>query len=188
MSILATIQRLIQGSPDAQAATSRMIEILAAEAIKSGQPDALVAVAAQWENLLEGSTNALMPAATPSFDDPINFTTAEELKPVVIEIMQQCYLGGVVEVTNGTIKKAINTRVLSKGGWKDGDLQDSDPKPGVQPLWHKTLSQALYELRQTGDVSNDPRAWRTYRLAPQHLPLLPATQEPKQLTSWEEIA
>jgi hypothetical protein len=188
MSILATIQRLIQGSPDAQAATSRMIEILAAEAIKSGQPDALVAVAAQWENLLEGSTNALMPASATSFATPINFTTAEEMKPVVIEILQQCYLGGVVEVTNGTIKKAINSHVLSNGGWKDGDLQDSDPKPGIQPLWHKTLSQALFEMRQTGDISNDPKAWRTYRLAPQHLPLLPGTQEPRQLTAWEEVA
>ena len=37
-----------RGSPDAQAATAKMIEILAAEAIKTGQPDALVAVAAQW--------------------------------------------------------------------------------------------------------------------------------------------
>ena len=187
MSIIDTIKSLIKGSPDAQAATAKMIEILAAEAIKTGQPDALVAVAAQWENLLEGNSRALAPASVnPSAH--LDYTTAATLKPIVIKIMQQAYLGGVIEITNGTLKKALNTYMLANGGWEDADLQDNDPKPGVQPLWWSTLSQALYELRQQGDVSNDARAWRTYQLAPQHLPMLPGTQEPKALaTDWEIV-
>lgn len=187
MSIIDTIKRLINGSPDAQAATSKMIEVLAAEAVKTGNPDALVAVAAQWEQLLEGAVKAL-----PSFSDSggahVDFTTAAELKPLVIKVMQNAYLGGITEVTNGTIKKQINTFKLASGGWKDADLQDNDPKPGIQPLWWSTLSQALSELRQSGDISNDARAWRTYTLAPQHLPMLPGAAEPKSLAGdWEVV-
>ena len=187
MSIIDTIKSLIKGSPDAQAATAKMIEILAAEAIKTGQPDALVAVAAQWENLLEGNSRALAPASVnPSAH--LDYTTAATLKPLVIRIMQQAYLGGVVEITNGTLKKALNTYMLTNGGWKDADLQDNDPKPGVQPLWWSTLSQALFELRQQGDVSNDARAWRTYSLAPQHLPMLEGVKAAPSLASWEAVA
>jgi hypothetical protein len=188
MSIIDTIKSLINGSPDAQAATAKMIEILAAEAIKTGQPDALVAVAAQWENLLEGNSRALAPASVdPSVQ--IDYTTAATLKPLVIKIMQQAYLGGVVEITNGTLKKALNTYMLANGGWKDADLQDNDPKPGIQPLWWSTLSCALYELRQTGDVSNDAKAWRTYSLAPHHIPLLSGSQPaPSLAPSWEPVA
>ncbi len=196
MSIIDTIKSLIKGSPDAQAATAKMIEILATEAIKTGQPDALVAVAAQWENLLEGNSRALAPASV----DPsvhIDYTTAATLKPLVIKIMQQAYLGGVVEITNGTLKKALNTYMLANGGWKDADLQDNDPKPGIQPLWWSTLSCALYELRQQGDVSNDARAWRTYQLAPHHLPTIEGRQEAPALSpavdcgdafGWETVA
>lgn len=189
MSILDTIKRLINGSPDAQAATSKMIEVLAAEAIKTGNPDALVAVAAQWEQLLDGS-----PAALPSSDKvclPVsssNFTSALELQPIVIKIMQNAYLGGVMEVTTGTIQKQLNQYMLAHGGWKDGDLEDVDPRPGIQHRWKKTLSVALKDMRDSGDISNDPRAWKTYVLAPRHLPLLPAGEEPKQLTGqWELV-
>lgn len=187
MSIIDTIKNLIKGSPDAQAATAKMIEILAAEAIKTGQPDALVAVAAQWENLLEGNSRALAPASV-SPSAHLDYTTAATLKPLVIKIMQQAYLGGVIEITNGTLKKALNTYMLANGGWKDADLQDNDPKPGVQPLWWATLSQALFELRQQGDVSNDAKAWRTYQLAPQHLPMIEGVREVKSLASWEPVA
>ena len=118
----------------------------------------------------------------------LDYTSAATMKPIVIKIMQQAYIGGVVEITNGTLKKALNTYMLANGGWTDADLQDNDPKPGVQPLWWSTLSQALYELRQTGDVSNDARAWRTYQLAPQHLPMLNGVKAAPSLTSWEAVA
>lgn len=187
MTIIDTIRRLINGSPDAKAATSRMIEVLAAEAVKTGNPDALVAVAAQWEQLLEGSVKAL-----PSYSDSgiahADRTSAADMKPIVIRIMQNAYVGGITEVTNGTIKKQLNTYVLANGGWKDGDLHDNDPAPGIQPLWWATLSQALNEMRQAGDISNDARAWRTYTLAPQHLPLLPGTAVPRELAGeWEVV-
>lgn len=188
MSIFDTIKRLIKGSPDAQAATQHMIQVLAAEAVKTGNPDALVAVAAQWEQLQEGRA---LPAARSEAADSghiFDFTTAAELKPLVIKVMQNAYIGGITEVTNGTIKKQVNTFKLANGGWKDADLQDNDPAPGIQPLWWSTLSQALSELRQSGDISNDARAWRTYTLAPQHLPMLPGAAEPKSLCAgWEEV-
>ena len=188
MSIFDQIKRLIKGSPDAQAATQHMIEVLAGEAVKTGNPDALVAVAAQWEQLLEGG-QAQLPSAQHSLAAAhVDFTTAAEMKPLVIKVMQNAYLGGISEVTNGTIKKQLNTYKVANGGWKDADLQDNDPKPGIQPLWWSTLSQALSELRQSGDISNDARAWRTYTLAPQHLPLLPGAQEPKSLVGdWEVV-
>lgn len=188
MSIIDTIKRLINGSPDAQAATQHMIQALALEAVKTGQPDALVAVAAQWEQLMEGSAKAL-PAEVGSPNAIRDYTSAAEMKPLVLKIMQNAYLGGVIEVTNGTIKKQMNTYVMANGGWKDGDLHDNDPAPGLQPLWWQTLSQALSELRQSGDIANDSRAWRTYTLAPQHVPMLPGSVRPKELTgNWEVVA
>ena len=103
MSIFDTIKRLIKGSPDAQAATQHMITVLAAEAVKTGNPDALVAVAAQWEQLQEGR-------ALPSGYDlataalPADYTTAAELKPLVIKVMQNAYIGGITEVTTARLK------------------------------------------------------------------------------------
>jgi hypothetical protein len=59
----------------------------------------------------------------------------------------------------------------------------------LQPLWWQTLSQALSELRQSGDIANDARAWRTYTLAPQHIPMLPGAVQPKELAgAWEVVA
>lgn len=193
MSIIDTIKQLIKGSPDAQVATQNMISTLAAEAVKTGNPDALVAVAAQWENLMHGSARALPqshsgPGETAALTAQVNYTTADEMKPIIIRVMQQAYLAGVVEITNGVIKKAMNTYMLANGGWKDGDLQDNNPAPGIQPLWWSTLSSALYELRQTGDVSNDPQAWRTYALAPHNLPQLSAAAEAPALQAWEPVA
>ena len=190
MSIIDTIKQLIKGSPDAQAATQNMISTLAAEAVKTGNPDALVAVAAQWENLMHGSARAL-PAGddTAVLSAQVNYTTADEMKPIIIRVMQQAYLAGVVEITNGVIKKALNTYMVNQGGgWKDGDLQDNHPAPGIQPLWWSTLSSALFELRQTGDISNDPQAWRTYALAPHNLPQLSAATEVPALQAWEPVA
>ena len=188
MSIFDQIKRLIKGSPDAQAATQHMIEVLAGEAVKTGSPDALVAVAAQWEQLLEGGRALPARSEIATSGLPANYTTASELKPLVIKVMQNAYIGGITEVTNGTIKKQLNAFKMANGGWKDADLQDSDPKPGIQPLWWSTLSQALSELRQSGDISNDARAWRTYTLAPQHLPMLPGAAEPKSLCAdWEVV-
>ena len=188
MSIFEQIKRLIKGSPDAQAATQHMIQVLAGEAVKTGNPDALVAVAAQWEQLLEGGRALPSRSEYATTGLPADYTTAAELKPLVIEVMKNAYIGGISEVTNGTIKKQLNSFKLANGGWKDADLVDNDPKPGIQPLWWSTLSQALSELRQSGDISNDARAWRTYTLAPQHLPMLPGVAEPKSLCGdWEVV-
>ena len=191
MSIIDTIKRLIKGSPEAEEATRRMIDALATEAIKTGSPDALVAVAAHWEPLLEGRA---LPAATEPklLPESISITSANDMKPVVIRIMQNAYLGGVTQMTNGDIKKAMNRHVMGNGGWKDGDLADNDPAPGIQPLWWSTLSRALIEMRKEGDISNDAQAWRTYTLAPHHLPQLPGTAEPAQLgyapePAWEVV-
>ena len=190
MSIIDTIKQLIKGSPDAQVATQNMISTLAAEAVKTGNPDALVAVAAQWENLMHGSARALPDhsnRAIAALPTQISYTTADEMKPIIIRIMQQAYLAGVEEITNGVIKKAMNAHMLANGGWKDGDLQDNSPRPGIQPLWWSTVTNALFELRQTGDISNDPQAWRTYSLAPHHLPQLKAAAETPALQAWETI-
>ena len=69
--------------------------------------------------------------------------------------MQEAYLGGIEQITNGTIKKQLDRVKQATGGWKDGDIEDTDPKPGIQPRWHKTLSLALKEMRQSGEISND---------------------------------
>ena len=99
-----------------------------------------------------------------------SYTTSDEMKPVVIEIMQQAYIGGVDQMTNGTIKKQLDRVKQSSGGWKDGDLEDVDPRPGIQPRWWQTLSVALREMRAAGDVTTDPVNYRTYTLSPRHLP------------------
>lgn len=187
MTIIDTIKRLIKGSPAAEEATRKMIDALATEAIKTGSPDALVAVAAQWEQLLEG--RALAPVTEQAALAPsVEITSANDMKPVVIRIMQNAYLGGVTEMTNGDIKKAMNRHVMANGGWKDADVVDNHPAPGIQPLWWSTLSQALVEMRKEGDISNDPTAWRTYTLAQHHLPMLNAAEAPTELTSgWEVV-
>ena len=55
MSIFDTIKRLIKGSPDAQAATQHMITVLAAEAVKTGNPTRWLPLPRQWEQLQEGT-------------------------------------------------------------------------------------------------------------------------------------
>ena len=145
MSIIETIKRLITGSDEAQEATKRMIDVLAKEAIKTGNPDALVAVAAQWEQMIEGTPvlQAANPiAALPSADSH----TPEELIPYVIKIMQQAYLGGVLEVTTGTIQKQLNSYMIANDRWRAGDLEDVDPRPGIQHRWKRTLSMTLKNM------------------------------------------
>ena len=189
MSFLTQIKNLFHQSADVRSAAELMIEAMAKEAIKTGSPEALMAVANQWEQLQDGTpalatveTNAAL--ALPS----TSYTTSDEMKPVVIEIMQQAYIGGVDQMTNGTIKKQLDRVKQSSGGWKDGDLEDVDPRPGIQPRWWQTLSVALREMRAAGDVTTDPVNYRTYTLSPRHLPQLPAGEEPKQLAgSWEVV-
>ena len=99
--------------------------------------------------------------------------------------MQNAYIGGITEVTNGTIKKQINTFKLANGGWKDADLQDNDPAFGIQPLWWSTLSQALSELRQSRHQQRPAHGAPT-RWPRQHLPMLPGAAEPKSLAGdWD---
>lgn len=191
MTFLETIKGLFTKSEDVRSAAELMIEAMAKEAIKSGNPEALMHVAAQWEQLQEGTpalvsvdvhTAAALPAATE------DITTADEMKPVVIKIMQEAYLGGVDQMTNGTIKKQLDRVKQANGGWKNGDMEDVDPRPGIQPRWWKTLSVALKEMKDAGDVASDPINYRTYQLSPRHIPMLPAGAEPKQLaSSWEMV-
>jgi hypothetical protein len=188
MSFLNTIKNLFRESEDVRSAAEMMIEAMSKEAIKSGNPEALMHVAQQWELLQDGNPAlASVDITTPALPSA-DYTSADEMKPVVIKIMQEAYLGGVEQVTNGTIKKQLDRVKQATGGWKDGDMEDTDPKPGIQPRWHKTLSLALKEMRQSGEIANDSVNWRTYTLAAHLIPALPAGQEPKQLAgAWEVV-
>ena len=187
MSFLNTIKNLFRESEDVRTAAEMMIEALAKEAIKTGNPEALMHVAAQWEQLQEGTpslANVEAPLSLPAAD----CTSPDEMKPVVIKIMQEAYLGGVEQVTNGTIKKQLDRVKAATGGWKDGDMEDMSPRPGIQPRWWTTLSMALKEMRAAGDLITDPINYRTYSLSPRLIPALPAGAEPKQLAStWEVV-
>ena len=91
--------------------------------------------------------------ALPSAD----YTTANEMKPVVIKIMQEAYVGGITQMTNGDIKKQLDRVKQSTGGWKDGDLEDVDPAPGIHvPLVAIKYPLPLREMRTAGDVTTDP--------------------------------
>lgn len=188
MSFFNTIKNLFRESEDVRTAAEMMIEAMSKEAIKTGNPEALMHVAQQWEQLQDGnptlSTEGSSPLSLPSAE----YTSADEMKPVVIKIMQEAYLGGVDQMTNGTIKKQLDRVKQASGGWKDGDLEDIDPRPGIQPRWWRTLTVALKEMRAAGDVTTDPVNYRTYTLSPRHLPQLPPGREPKQLaSSWEIV-
>lgn len=188
MTIFNTLKNLFRESEDVRSAAEMMIEAMSKQAIKSGNPEALMHVAQQWELLQDGNPSLTNVDVTLPALPSADYTTAAEMKPVVIKIMQQAYLNGIEQLTNGTIKKQLDRVKQASGGWKDGDLEDTDPKPGIQPRWHKTLSMALFELRQSGEISNDRVNWRTYTLSPHMLPALPAGEEPKQLVgNWEVV-
>jgi len=187
MSFLTTIKNLFRDSENVRSAAELMINEMAREAIKTGNPEALMHVAAQWEQLQDGTPALASVDVQPAL--PVaDITTADEMKPVIIEIMQAAYLGGVEQLTNGTIKKQLDRVKQANGGWKDADVEDVSPAPGIQCRWWGTLSQALKEMRHAGEVINDPVNYRTYSLAPHLVPALPAGQEPKQLAgSWEVV-
>ena len=188
MSFLNTIKNLFRESEDVRSAAEMMIEAMSKEAIKTGNPEALMHVAQQWELLQDGNPAlASVDVTTPALPSA-DYTSADEMKPVVIKIMQEAYLGGVEQVTNGTIKKQLDRVKAATGGWKDGDMEDMSPRPGIQPRWWTTLSMALKEMRAAGDLITDPINYRTYSLSPRLIPALPAGAEPKQLAStWEVV-
>jgi hypothetical protein len=179
MSILDTLRRLVTGSETAQAATQTYIRILAEEAIKSGDPAILVAVAAQWESMQEGRQlmGTATPAALPSMASGIQYTKPQEMRPLVILILQDAYLAGFPEVTTGGIQKQLEARMSAEGGWKCGDMEDVDRGSKVRLRWKQTLSACLMEMRHSGDIENDPAQYKTYRLAQHLCPQLPAQAE-----------
>lgn len=188
MSFLNTIKNLFRESEDVRSAAEMMIEAMSREAIKTGNPEALMHVAHQWEQLQDGTPALASVNVTPALPPTADFTTADEMKPVVIKIMQEAYLGGVEQLTNGTIKKQLDRVKQANGGWKNADLEDVSPAAGIQCRWWGTLSQALKEMRHAGEVVNDPVNYRTYSLAAHLLPALPAGQETKQLAGqWEVV-
>ena len=84
-------------------------------------------------------------------------TTTARLKPFMIKVMENAYIGGITEVTNA-IKKQINTFVAN-GGWKDADLRTT-----IRAIRHPTVvvgTRKRVELRRRA-TSNDSCAWRTY--------------------------
>jgi len=196
MTILTTLRTLINGSPTAQKATQDLIQILAREAIDSGNPGQLIAVAAQWEEMLEGRSTLLefsqnsqraLPASV-----EVDYTTADQLRPIVIEVMQSAYANGVTEMTTGSIQKGVDRVQQHRGAWTDADLEDVDPRPGIQHRWKRTLSQALRNMRDSGDIRNDPQAYYTYTLCPKNIPpQLRAAEESysveKTTGSWEVV-
>lgn len=191
MTILSTIRDLIKGSPDAETATRHLMEVLAREAIKTGDPDALVSVASQWQELLEGRPvrHALPPVELPGFCSPHPLTPPEALRDHVLEVMRAAWLGGYAEVTTGTIQKGVDRLVRTNGGWTDADLEDVSDRPGIQHRWKVTLSNCLRDMRQAGEVRNDAKAWKTYTLTPHMRPALPASPALMELEpSWEVVA
>lgn len=189
MSFLQTVKNLFHKSEDVRTAAEMMVQAMAAEAIKSGDPEQLMHVAFQWEQLQDGTpTLATIPTRAVNALPAADITTADEMKPVVIKIMQEAYLGGVDQMTNGTIKKQLDRVKQASGGWKDGDVADCSDAPGIQPLWWRTLSQALREMRAAGEVTTDPVNYRTYTLGGHLLPALPPSGQTKQLaSSWEAV-
>jgi hypothetical protein len=191
MSILSIIRDLIKGSPDAENATTRLIDVLASEAIKTGDPDALVAVAAQWQELLEGRiVRQALPAAAGSTPGSFarTLTPPDALRTHVLEVMSTAWLNGIEEVTTGVIQKGVDRLVRANGGWTDADLEDVSPNPGIQHRWRLTLSTCLKDMRLAGEVRNDPRATKTYTLTPRMRPALPAAPErPALEPSWEVL-
>lgn len=175
MSILSTIRDLIKGSPDAETATRHLMEVLAREAIKTGDPDALVSVAAQWQELLEGHPAGLaLPAAAHQPISSARITTPpEDLRDHVLSVMGDAYLSGINEVTTGVIQKGVDRLMRSGPGWTDADLEDISDRPGIQHRWKSTLSTCLRDMRQTGEIRNDTKAWKTYMLSPHMRPALP---------------
>lgn len=172
MSILTTIQRLIKGSPDAETATRQLMEVLAREAIKTGDPDALVSVAAQWQELLEG--RPALPASPASSNPLYRITPPEALRDHVLAVMRAAWSSGLAEVTTGTIQKGVDRLVKLNSGWTDADLEDVSDRPGIQHRWKVTLSTCLRDMRNAGEVRNDPKAWKTYTLAPHMRKSLPS--------------
>jgi hypothetical protein len=189
MSFLQTVKNLFHKSEDVRTAAELMVQAMAAEAIKSGDPEQLMHVAFQWEQLQDGTASlATVPAKALNALPAADITTADEMKPVIVTIMQEAYLGGIDQMTNGTIKKQLDRVKQASGGWKDGDVVDCSDAPGIQPLWWRTLSQALREMRASGEVRTDPVNYRTYSLGAHLVPALPAGTEIKQLaSSWEAV-
>jgi hypothetical protein len=191
MTILSTIRDLIKGSPDAETATRHLMEVLAREAIKTGDPDALVSVAAQWQELLEGRPGrpALPAVELPGFCATRALTPPEALRDHVLEVMRAAWLSGIAELTTGVIQKGVDRLVRTHGGWTDADMEDVSDRPGIQHRWKSTLSICLRDMRQAGEVRNDAKAWKTYTLAPYMRPALPAAPVRAELEpSWEPIA
>ena len=152
--------------------------------------------AAQWDEMLEGrsallessqNTQRALPASV-----QVDYTTSDQLRPIVIEVMQSAYANGVTEMTTGSIQKGVNRVQEHRGAWTDTDLEDVDPRPGIQHRWKRTLSQALKEMRDSGDIRNDRQAYKTYTLCPKNIPpQLKAAEEnyaaQLKLDSWEVV-
>jgi hypothetical protein len=189
MTILSTIRDLIKGSPDAETATRHLMEVLAREAIKTGDPDALVSVAAQWQELLDGRPAQLaLPEASGRQVGIRTTTPPEALREPVLEVMRSAWLSGVTEVTTGVIQKGVDRQIRAGAGWSDADLEDVSDRPGVQHRWRITLSTCLRDMRQAGEIRNDAKAWKTYTLAPHMRPTLPPTPARHELEpTWVDV-
>ena len=196
MTILNALRTLINGSPTAQKATQDLIQVLAKEAIASGKPDQLIAVAAQWDEMLEGRSTLLESSQNAQRALPasvqVDYTTSDQLRPIVIEVMQSAYANGVTEMTTRSIQKGVNRIQEHRNAWTDADLEDVDTRPGIQHRWKRTLSQALKEMRDSGDIRNDRQACKTYTLCPKNIPpQLKAAEEnyasQLKLNSWEVV-
>jgi hypothetical protein len=201
MSILDTIRGLIKGSSDAETATSNLMQVLAREAIKTGNPEALIAVAAQWEEMLEGRSairQGVLPMALP---EPTVFpalvsTPPEALRDYVIKVMQSAYLGGCEEITTGDIQKGVDRLVRSGPGWTDADLEDLSEgaqrqcERNIRQIrWKVSLSTCMQTMRRAGDIRNaDIGRSKTYVLSKHLRPALPPAAVPLQLEpTWEPV-
>jgi len=195
MSLLNALRNLINGNATAQKATQDYILTLAKTAIESNSPDQLMAVATQWRGMIQDSPGVVEPVRTAAVTLPssvsVNYTTADELRPFVIKVMQDAYANGQKTMTNREIQKAIDRIQQSCNGWKDGDVEDTDSRqPGIQERWKRTLSQTLASMRTSNDISNSPEATKTYTLGRQHLPAqfsAVEVSEPPAAIDWEVV-
>lgn len=191
MTILTTIRDLIKGCPDAETATRNLIEVLAREAIKTGDPSALVSVAAQWQEMLEGrkalpSFPSGKPVLPESSGEEVLITSVAQLRDYVLDVMCSAWLSGVTEVTSLNIQRGVDSRVRANEGWHDADLAATGS--WNQPRWKSNLSNCLKHMRSLGEIHNDPQAIKTYTLSPHLRPELPPAPARIQLEpTWELV-
>ena len=171
LGILTALLRLLPQKPSA----ASLIEALAIDAIRSGDPAALLAVAHRWQ-LMEGSCPApapapAIPAAAP--EPTTGCLTLEEMREHVLTVMRGHAEAGKRSSSIYDIQKGIDRLIRSGPGWAAEDLQDLNEgmlNPHGRHVehvrWKRMLTTCMMEMRRAGEVRNPSRKQiKTYVLA-----------------------